>query len=454
MRKWFKNIRRSLLIAMALVLLGSGAVSAVVYEVVKDLPGSATLIQAEALSDSSLGIYQDASATLPMTNVGFGDVTGFRYNIGQGSSTASVPVYIKNQSGGQLLVGISSDFSQGTVELVSATSQALTTEDRTLDNNEILPAKLKLSLNEGFTAGSQSFTVNFVGQTIVGASGPTFTTLTTGLTGILEDVAFKPDGSYALIPSRNGGNVYKYDGDSFTTLASGGNQLSSVSWKPDGSLALFSASTADGIRTYNGTSFAAATSGNNAWTYNSGWKPGVSSYALIVGENYLYKYDGTFTEIATDVNYQAVAWKPDVDTYATITQSGSVDFFKYTGGITPVDAGTAGNSLSGAAWKPDGSYALMVGSGGYVQKYDGTTVTPLTSGTTKYLWDVAWKPDDGAYALLVGMDGTVLKYDGTSFTALDAGVSGTDTIYAVGWKPDGSYALLVTYNGTVVKFTP
>lgn len=473
-----KNIKRGVLIAIALLLLATGAVYAI-SEVVRDFTASVTLAQADLLSDSSLGVYTDSDATTPLTTVSFGAIGGFRYDIGQGLGTtepATVPVYIKNQHTEPLLVGIDASFAQGTVSLVSASGGALDAAARTLNPNQILPAKLKLTPNASYTAGSYDFTIHFIGQTLISGGGlGTFTTLTTGLTGILEDIAFKPDGSFALIPARNDGNVYRYDGSSFTTLSSGVHRLNSVSWRYDGSEAIFTTDDAD-IATYDNTAFTIHESditGLN--TYDAEWTPYEGLFALVAGNggtNYtgfvflwINEGAGWHFNIMDDngPRYSGVGWAPD-GRHGVITNYDGPSFtivnMLDVSLITEIPV-VGATPLEDVAYKPDGSYALMVGLGGYVQRYDDAgwpytpigTVTPLTSGTTSDLYDVAWKPD-GSYALIVGEDATLLKYDGASFTALDAGISSTEIITAVGWKPDGSYALLVTFDGTVVKFTP
>ncbi|MEW5759451.1 MAG: hypothetical protein AB1779_01640, partial [Candidatus Thermoplasmatota archaeon] len=51
--------------------------------------------------------------------------------------------------------------------------------------------------------------------------------------------------------------------------------------------------------------------------------------------------------------------------------------------------------------------------------------------------DVAWKPD-GSYCIIVGHGGMVIKYDGLRFTVLARNL-GFD-IYDAEWKPNGEYA--------------
>lgn len=115
--------------------------------------------------------------------------------------------------------------------------------------------------------------------------------------------------------------------------------------------------------------------------------------------------------------------------------------------ITSIDT-DANVILHDAAWKPDGSYALVVGDKGTVLKYNGTGVLPLSSGNTSDLYGVAWKPDE-SYALIVGHDSAILKYDGTAFTAINNTFNDS---YDVAWSPNGSFALISGLSGKVLKY--
>lgn len=117
--------------------------------------------------------------------------------------------------------------------------------------------------------------------------------------------------------------------------------------------------------------------------------------------------------------------------------------------ITSIDSGVNA-ILHDAAWKPDGSYALIVGDGGTVLKYNGTSVVPLSSGSTSDLHGVAWKPD-GSCALIVGHDYAILKYDETGFTSINNTI--IKHSYGVAWAPNGSFALISGLgSGKVLKY--
>jgi hypothetical protein len=127
----------------------------------------------------------------------------------------------------------------------------------------------------------------------------------------------------------------------------------------------------------------------------------------------------------------------------------------------PIATGVVSN-LQDVAWRPDGVYGLVVGTGGAVLEYDGSTITPLSPGTRDQLFAVGWR-GGGSQALLVGGKlpifpgegeeiSTVLAYDGASFISLSPDGTGEKALFGLGWKPDGSYALIVGNGGTVLKY--
>jgi WD40 repeat protein len=115
-------------------------------------------------------------------------------------------------------------------------------------------------------------------------------------------------------------------------------------------------------------------------------------------------------------------------------------------GINPLPTS---NRLTSGAWKPDGSYAILVGFGGTVLKYNGENFFDLVSIEGSLFFDVAWKPD-GSYALLGGRnsDKSILKYDGLNFTPLSPSIR---EVHDIAWKPDGEYALL-TSNEKLIRY--
>jgi WD40 repeat protein/DNA-binding Lrp family transcriptional regulator len=87
-------------------------------------------------------------------------------------------------------------------------------------------------------------------------------------------------------------------------------------------------------------------------------------------------------------------------------------------------------------WKPDGSYALIGGTGGLIARYDGKSVV-LQSNIQVEPKQIAWNPD-GSEALIVGYGGIFLFKDDLSPLKL-----GPDLDYSyAGWDPSGKYALI------------
>ncbi|MEW5759239.1 MAG: Ig-like domain-containing protein [Candidatus Thermoplasmatota archaeon] len=108
-----------------------------------------------------------------------------------------------------------------------------------------------------------------------------------------------------------------------------------------------------------------------------------------------------------------------------------------------------GSTIYDLEYKPDGSYALLVGDGGTVIKYDGVNFYPLKNNTHSYLSNIRWKKD-GSYAVIVGQY-FISKYDGTKYFDNIK----TDYYYIddLEWKTDGSYALIATWwEGDIAKY--
>ena len=106
-------------------------------------------------------------------------------------------------------------------------------------------------------------------------------------------------------------------------------------------------------------------------------------------------------------------------------------------------------ALRWAAWRPDDSFAILVGNGGTTLLFDGERVTALSTGTRHNLRGVAWAPD-GKTALLVGNRGAVVVLEGESFREL-APATG-ENLRRVAWHPGGDHALIVGNAGTVLRY--
>ena len=116
--------------------------------------------------------------------------------------------------------------------------------------------------------------------------------------------------------------------------------------------------------------------------------------------------------------------------------------------LAPLETGGT-RPLRWAAWRPDGSLALLVGNRGTALLFDGSRFTPIPTGTTQNLRGVGWSPD-GTTALLVGNRGAVLRYGGEGVEALVCPTA--ENLRRVAWHPGGRYALIVGNAGTCLRY--
>src|SRR5207245_5418649 len=98
------------------------------------------------------------------------------------------------------------------------------------------------------------------------------------------------------------------------------------------------------------------------------------------------------------------------------------------------------------------SYALVLSYEGFVYKlYPNNTLTLIGQPVTTQLSGVAWKPD-GSCAIIVGNAAVLLKWDGARLTSVPTGFSGTINFISVAWRPDGSYALIGGSGGALLRY--
>ncbi len=273
-----------------------------------------------------------------------------------------------------------------------------------------------------------------------------------GTTNDLNNIAWKPDGSYALIVG-DYGTILKYEGDRFKKIPSGTNEdLLSVDWQPFGDCALIVGDHGTILKYTEEENISTIKSYIAVPLSGVSWKD--KDVAFIVGGiGTVFRWENgnlTLLPLRTTENLQGVAFHPRGD-YALIV-GGNGTIIKDYGvdrNFTQLTQLT-NKYLWSVSWNPFDEYALVVGEAGIVLKCDGTNLTLLSSGTNNWLEAVDWKPD-GSIALIVGTQGVALEYDGNGFSnklsATDRYLSGT------AWKkPDGSYALLVGSGGIVRKY--
>ncbi len=367
----------------------------------------------------TLTIPQGSSAT---SSVSTTSINGFAGTISLAASVSPV--------------GLSTSFNLGTISLTAGA-----TRGSTLNVTALGAAPGTYNVNVTATSGSLSHSLIIV-VTVTSVSMP----------------------SYALVVSYEG-FVYKlYPNNTLTLIGQPvTTQLRAMAWKPDGSYALIVGDSAVLIK-YDGTRLTTIPTGLSTATIflSVAWRPD-GSYALIgTSAGVLLEYDGTsVTRITTPYNqyFRAIAWNPSGTLALIVGYSGQVFLFQSTGQISLLSSGTT-VGLDAVAWNPSGAYALISGDGGVILRYDGTTFQALnTAGlysSTLRVRFISWDPS-GSQALLVGDSGLVLRYDGSRLSAMP--VLTSSILYSVSWSAGTAYIVggngtILTYSGGTLKSLP
>ena len=137
------------------------------------------------------------------------------------------------------------------------------------------------------------------------------------------------------------------------------------------------------------------------------------------------------------------AWRPDGTSALLVGNRGELLRFTPPASFERLDAAVAHN-LRGVAWSPDASRALLVGNRGAVLVFDGRAFRELPPVTAENLRRVAWSPD-GSCALIVGNGGCVLRFDAGTGALYQLPGDRAHTMRSVAWRPDGAYALIGGY---------
>ena len=252
----------------------------------------------------------------------------------------------------------------------------------------------------------------------------------------LRQVAWKPDGSYALIVGDQG-VMLTYDGTRLARLSSGmagTTNLNTVAWRPDGSYALIAG--ANGlVFKYNSTGISRIADPSNNNIRSIGWNP-LGNSALLMGDKgtaLLYQVSGQITALSSGTGQPlfAVAWNPD-SSYA-LASGGNGVILKYNGtsfkALSTTGISPAGKTVRFNSFDPAGSRALLVGDSGLVVTYDGSKLVSLKSGTSNALFSSSWS---AGIAYIVGQQGTLLSYSGGTLTKLQSGT--TSNLGSIAWK--------------------
>jgi hypothetical protein len=325
-------------------------------------------------------------------------------------------------------------------------------------------------------------------------SAPKFSMLTSGVSDDLNAIAYKPDGSYAVVVG-DAGTVLKWDGSTFTSLGHVTNSnLNDVAWNPAGSSAMIAGD--DGaILNYDGTSLIGIYCPSTYDFRGVSWVQGSSS-AILVGEKGVaywgnrtgcLQINSSFSKDLSDI-----AYRPDGAYAIAVGADGTVLKFN-AGTFTTFDTAPYQYFYS-IAWKPDSSSAILVGtdlnaitasvwgldsstiyaiptnitvtmrivmrepgtdayliagSRGLVVEYIGGAFDILSSAQMYDMNSVAWR-SDGSYALIVGTYGYLAKFNGTTLVQVNTGV--ISELKGVAWHPDYEYALICARDGTVLRY--
>jgi hypothetical protein len=159
----------------------------------------------------------------------------------------------------------------------------------------------------------------------------------------------------------------------------------------------------------------------------------------------VYTYDGakvSALEAPAERPLRWAAWRPDGTHALLVGNRGQV--LRFDGSRFEAPASDLAHNLRGVAWSPDASRALLVGNRGAVVQFDGKRFDELPPATAENLRRVAWSPD-GACALIAGNGGCVLRFDARTNELQQLPGDRAHTMRSIAWRPDGAYALIGAY---------
>src|SRR3989449_1214367 len=384
--------------------------------------GSCTLSGSAGTASCSTNITPTAAGTLGVTTNYNGDTN---HNGSEGSTIVTV---------NKRVTSTSVSCTPSTVANSTSTNCTATVTDT--DVGTITTPTGSIGLSSNSTGAFSSPTCTLAATSTVGVSkcSVTYTPGKTGSHGItgafagdsihlagsgsvtLTVVSQPSTQSYALIVSAEGKVFRFYQNGTLTLIAQPvTTALRKVAWKPDGSYALISGDAAVLLK-YDGTQLTTVTTGistgYNFWTVS--WKPD-GSYALIGGSSgVLLKYDGAKVTRITDPYTStiiSISWHPS-GSYALI--AGRAGLTLTYDGITVPKKFVTGTSydLDTATWNPNGQYALIGGINGTLLRFNGTQIVTISTvgfAGTNVIRSIAFN-SAGSLALLVGDNGMVLTY--------------------------------------------
>jgi len=257
----------------------------------------------------------------------------------------------------------------------------------------------------------------------------------------------------------NDGKVFSYQNGVFTLIAQPvATPLRQVAWNPNGSYALIVGDSGVVLK-YDGSQLSTIPTGVTTNLYALAWKPD-GSYAMTAGSGgVLFKYDGaSMTRLQNPFtnSIRSISWNPAGTQALMVGSSGTMLLYQPNGQITKISSGTT-EYLYSAGWSPNGQYALAAGGNGVIVRYDGTSVQALnTTGLYSsmiVIHSISWIPS-GTSALLVGDSGLVLTYDGSVLTRVTSPAA--SNLYSLSWLGTTAYisggsGSSLTYTGGVLS---
>jgi len=170
----------------------------------------------------------------------------------------------------------------------------------------------------------------------------------------------------------------------------------------------------------------------------------------------VYSFNGRFAVLVgtasnATTNPYGVAWSPDGRFLASVSQSGGLQVFRFSGVGAPVSVATATLTSSAesraVSWSPDGRFLAVTLYGSttvQVYRFNGrNTLTLLSSATASSSpWGVAWSPDGRFVAMVNNGDATksvqVFRFNGSGLVLAATAANATGLTY-LAWSPDGRF---------------
>jgi hypothetical protein len=261
--------------------------------------------------------------------------------------------------------------------------------------------------------------------------------ISTGVRHNLRGAAFSPDGTRALLAGNRGALLLWQQG-SVRALASGTTEnLRRVAWRPDGAVALVVGNAGTVLRYDSSTDSVTPVPGDRAHTLRCvAWRPDcayalvgayASRYAGYPRPHPLYRCDGAYLQALLhsddEDDFVAIDWHPDgrsaliagyaytstlrpgsgqASLSASAAEGAANKLLLYDGAGFSYRAVEASGALLGAAWRPDGSYALLCGEGGALLRFADGRVEQVDSATEDSLVGPFWRADGSSALLLRG----------------------------------------------------